>query len=194
MKNANLVCERQGAGHVPASILPWRMAAVVVLLCATALLLTGCDGDAAKRREVTKTLADRFDIKVGGREVRMQIAVTETEMARGLMERRDLGPDDGMLFVYRRPQRMSFWMRNTPTPLDIGFFNRHGMLEEVYPMHPFDETSVQSRSTLISLALEVNQDWFHQNGVKPGSQLDMDAVRAALKARGFEPVQFQLTE
>lgn len=153
----------------------------------------GCR-DSSAERERPKTVTDVFEIKVGGKPVRMQIAVREAEMARGLMERRDLGRDEGMLFVYARPQRMSFWMRNTPTPLDIGFFNRHGMLEEIYPLYPFDENSVQSRSTMLSLALEVNQGWFRDNGVKPGAHIDLVAVRAALKARGFEPWRFGFEE
>ena len=158
-----------------------------------ALLLCGCEAkepEAAKPKAVT----DFFEIRVGGKPVRMQLAVREAEMARGLMGRRDLGRDDGMLFVYDRPQQMRFWMRNTPTPLDIGFFNAHGMLEEIYPLHPFDETSVQSRSTLLSLALEVNQGWFRENGVRPGAEIDMKAVVAALKARGFDPKRFRLDD
>jgi uncharacterized membrane protein (UPF0127 family) len=139
-----------------------------------------------------KSLADRFDIAVGGKVVHLQLAVAMPEMERGLMERRDLGPDDGMLFVYERPQRMSFWMRNTPTPLDIGFFDSSGMLEEIYPMQPFDETGVQSRSTLLCLALEMNQGWFRDRGLKPGAQIDVAAVRAALKARGFEPTKYAI--
>jgi hypothetical protein len=89
---------------------------------------------------------------------------------------------------------MGFWMRNTPTPLDIGFFNRQGMLEEIYALHPFDESTVQSRSTALSFALEMNQGWFREHGVKPGAQLDLKALAAALKARGFEPRRFGLEE
>lgn len=137
-----------------------------------------------------KTVADFFPINVGGKTVRMQLAVRSAEMQRGLMERRDLGRDDGMIFVYEKPQRMSFWMHNTPTALDIGFFNPDGALEEVYPMYPFDETTVASRGERLQFALEMNQGWFRDNGVKPGAQLDMKALVAALKARGFEPVLF----
>jgi uncharacterized membrane protein (UPF0127 family) len=85
---------------------------------------------------------------------------------------------------------MSFWMRNTPTPLDIGFFDRSGKLVEIYPLHPFDETGVQSRSTELLIALETNQGWFRENGIKPGAQLDMKALAAALEARGFKPDRF----
>ncbi len=148
----------------------------------------GCrEGESrVEQRAAPKTVADWFEIRVGPKTVRMQLAVREPEMMRGLMERRDLGADEGMLFVYAKPQQMSFWMRNTPTPLDIGFFNRHGMLEEIYPLHPYDETPVRSRSTLLQLALEMNQGWFRANGVRPGMEMDMAAVKAALKERGFE--------
>lgn len=135
---------------------------------------------------------DHFEIKVGDRTVHMQLAVLEAEMQRGLMERTDLGADEGMLFVYLRPQRMSFWMHNTPTPLDIGFFDAAGELREIYPLHPFDEKPMASRGTQLQFALEVNQGWFQANGVRPGARLDLKAVAAALKARDFEPRRFGL--
>lgn len=180
MKNANPVC-------------PWIRGWLLALL---ALVLAGCDEPAPAAVVAPKTAADFFEIRVGDKLVRTQLAVRPAEMERGLMERRDLGRDEGMIFVYERPQRLSFWMRNTPTPLDIGFFNAGGMLEEVYPMYPFDETPVRSRSMLLSLALEMNQGWFSRNGVKPGvkpgAQLDVQALAAALRERGFEPAKFGL--
>jgi uncharacterized protein len=139
-----------------------------------------------------KTAGDHFSIKVGDQVVRMQLAVRPNEMQRGLMERRNLGSDEGMIFVYERPQQMSFWMHNTPTPLDIGFFGHEGTLQEVYPLHPFDETSVTSRGSDLQFALEVNQGWFREKAVKPGAKLDLRALAAALKERGFEPRKFGL--
>jgi hypothetical protein len=91
-----------------------------------------------------------------------------------------------MLFVYRAPTQMSFWMRNTPLPLDIGFFSPDGELKEIYNMHPYDETTVRSRSEALTFALEMNKGWFHEHGVKPGARLDLAGVREALKARGVE--------
>ncbi len=124
--------------------------------------------------------------------MRLQLAVTTPEMERGLMERTQLGPDDGMLFVYPRPQAMAFWMHDTPTPLDLGFFGAEGILREVYPLYPFDERTVASRSTALQFALEMNQGWFAAHGVRPGAALDLAAVRAALAARGFAPAAFGL--
>lgn len=155
-------------------------------------VLVSCEESKSKTAAANKTAVDFFPIRVGSKVVRMQLAVLQDEMERGLMGRRDLERDEGMLFVYARPQRLSFWMRNTPTPLDIGFFDSSGMLEEIYPMQPFDETPIPSRSTLLLFALEMKQGWYHESGIKPGAQLDLKALAEALKARGFEPQKLGL--
>ncbi|PAW66571.1 MAG: hypothetical protein B9S34_07650 [Opitutia bacterium Tous-C1TDCM] len=147
---------------------------------------------AAPAAAPAKTAADFFPIKIGERTVRLQLAVRPHEMQRGLMERRDLGKDDGMIFVYDKPQQMNFWMRNTPTPLDIGFFGPDGALAEVYPLHPFDEKTVSSRGKELRFAVETNQGWYAANGVKPGQKLDLKALAAALKERGFDPKRYGL--
>lgn len=156
--------------------------------------LAGCGAGESDALPASKTVFDHFEIKVGEHTVRMQLAVLEPEMQRGLMERMNLGADEGMLFVYVRPQRMSFWMRNTPLPLDIGFFNAAGELREIYPLHPFDEKPVASHGDALQFALEVNQGWFKANEVRPGAKLDLKAVSAALQARGFELRRFGLGE
>jgi uncharacterized membrane protein (UPF0127 family) len=162
---------------------------VTLLLALT--LVTGCGrGDAPREQAAPKTIADFFVITVGDRPVKMQLAVRSREMERGLMERRDLRPDEGMLFVYPGTQQMSFWMRNTPTPLDIGFFTADGVLKEIYPLHPYDESAVRSRSAELKFALEMNQGWFAGNEVKPGAKLDLKALAEALRARGFEPWEY----
>jgi uncharacterized membrane protein (UPF0127 family) len=163
----------------------------MLILAVTLSLVTGCGrSDAPREPAAVKTAADFFVIQVGDKPVKMQLAVKPREMERGLMERTDLKPDEGMLFVYLSPQQMSFWMRNTPTPLDIGFFTKDGVLKEIFQLHPYDETPVQSRGGELKFALEVNQGWFEKNEVKPGAKLDLKALSAALKARGFEPWEY----
>lgn len=154
--------------------------------------LSACGKDKPAAPAPLKTVADYFSIRVGDKMVRMQLAVTEPEQEHGLMERRDLGPDDGMLFVYAQPQQMHFWMHDTPTPLDIGFFDANGVLLEIYLMEPYDESTVSSRSSAIKFPLEMNQGWFAKNGVRPGARLDLRQVGEALKARGFDPAKFGL--
>ena len=68
-----------------------------------------------------------------------------------------------MIFVFPRPQQMSFWMRNTELPLDIGYLDPDGTLREVYPMYPHDEKSVPSVARR-QIALEMNQGWFARAG------------------------------
>lgn len=168
-----------------------------ISLLGAALLLAACDGTkhaepAATAPAAVKTVEDHFPITFGGQTVRMQLAVTPSEMEHGLMGRPKLADDEGMLFVYRRPQPVSFWMRNTPNPLDIGYINPEGVLEEIYPMFPFDETPIRSASQRLQFTLETNQDWYSNHGIRPGAQLDLKALAEALKARGFEPKDFGL--
>lgn len=133
-----------------------------------------------------------FELTIDKKTVQVQLAVTRAEMSKGLMERKELQPNEGMLFVYRRPIQASFWMKNTPLPLDIGFFNPEGILLEVYRLFPYDETSVPSRSDQVQFALEMNQGWFSKNKVRRGALLDLEELREALRARGFDPVEFGL--
>lgn len=164
-----------------ANPLSWLAAAA---LGCSVLVTTGC-GDTEAPVVVEKPATTYFPVKVGQVTAQIQLAVEQAEMARGLMGRRDLGPDQGMLFLYAQPQQMSFWMQNTPTALDIAFFDRNGVLREIYPMYPFDERSVRSRGRDLMYALEMNQGWFSAKGVKVGDHLDLVAVAKALRERGF---------
>lgn len=149
-------------------------------------LLAGC-GNAEKKAPESKSVEDRFPIKVGGQVVRMQLAILLNESQKGLMFRQTLGADEGMIFLYDQPQQMSFWMRNVELPLDIGFFDATGELKEIHPMYPHDERPVASRSRQLQFALEMNQGWYRRAGVKPGAKLDLDALAEAVRARGFKP-------
>jgi uncharacterized membrane protein (UPF0127 family) len=165
-------------------------------LAAAALLALasgGCaPGKTSEPAAPNKTVWERFTIGVGGRPARLQLAVTQREQERGLMQRGDLGKDEGMLFVNATPRALSFWMHNTPEALDLGYLTPDGVIAEVYPLYPFDERSVASHGDRLQFALEMPQGWFAANGVRPGARLDMKAVAAALRARGFEPSKFGL--
>jgi uncharacterized membrane protein (UPF0127 family) len=167
-----------------------RFPARLLLVLAAAAVLVAVPGCGGEKPVEQKTVADYFPVKLGDRVARLQFAVLPNEQQRGLMERPELGADDGMIFVYGQPQQMGFWMRNTLIPLDIGFFNAQGELREVRQMFPRDERTVKSRGADLQFAIEMNQNWFRDRGVKPGAKLDLAAVKAALQARGFEPRRF----
>jgi uncharacterized protein len=139
-----------------------------------------------------KTVAAYFPLTIVGKVARVQIAVTMPEMQRGLMGRAFIGADEGMVFIYEKPQRMNFWMRNTPTPLDIGFFKADGTLGEVYPLYAFDETPVSSQGEDYTMALEMNQGWYAKNELKPGAKVNLKELAAAVRERGFKPEKFGL--
>jgi uncharacterized membrane protein (UPF0127 family) len=158
-------------------------------LLALFALLTACGGSDAVKSAGPKTVEDRFAIKVGDRTVSLQIAALPAELEKGLMFRKTMGEDEGMLFVFTKGQPQGFWMRNTSLPLDIGYFDPTGELKEIYPLYPHDERPVKSRSRNIQFCLEMNQGWFKRHDVKPGAKLDLKAVAEALKARGLKPEQ-----
>ena len=182
----SVTCAVQNANKVSLSL---RVLALAVIL---ALSIGSGRSDEAKATTAHNAATDFYTITVGGKSVRMQLAVKRAEMEHGLMGRTDLKTDEGMLFIYAEPQRMSFWMRNTPTPLDIGFFAADGTLKEIYPLYPFDETPVASRGEALVFALEMKQGWFEFNGVKPGAQLDLKALAVALRSRGLSPAAYGL--
>ncbi len=162
-----------------------RLRLTLVLLCPG--FVAGCDGSKTATAAAPKGVEEYFPVKVGGRMVRMQIAALPPEMQRGLMHRKSLGADAGMLFVFAQPQQLGFWMRETTLLLDIGYFDSAGVLKEIYPLYPLDERSVASRARDLQFALEMNQGWFKQSGVKPGARLDLKAVAEALRSRGLRP-------
>jgi len=172
-----------------------RLLFPVLILAAVLSGLAGCDRDAKSSASASAPAAavgpdHRFTIDVGGRAVRMRLAVLEHERSRGLMHVPSMPEDEGMLFVFPAPQRMSFYMRNTLIPLDIGYFTADGVLQEIYPMYPGIEDGVASAGTALQFALEMNQGWYARHGVRPGAKIDLAAVRAALTARGLPPAEF----
>ena len=164
-----------------------RFSLVTTFATLALAMLTACGGDDAAKNAALKTAQDYFPIKIGARTVKMQVAALPAEVQQGLMFRKTMASDEGMLFVFTAPQQMGFWMRNTTLPLDIGYIDPTGELKEIYPMYPLDERSVSSRSRNIQFCLEMNQGWFKANGVKPGDKLDLKALAEALKARGLKP-------
>jgi uncharacterized membrane protein (UPF0127 family) len=152
------------------------------------LTLVAC----SRGETATADFETRFPVRVGDQTVRVQVAILPAEMRRGLMFRESLEADEGMIFLFRQPGQQSFWMRNTPLPLDIGYFTSDGMLEEVLPLHPHSENAVRSSSDRIQIALELNRGWFRTNGIRPGAQMNLHDVNDAIRQRGFQPADFNL--
>lgn len=109
-------------------------------------------------------------IQVGPATLWVEMALTLEAQTQGLMHRDHLPWDEGMLFVYERPQHLSFWMKDTKIPLDIAFISVEGVILEILSMEPLSERTYRSRAPAL-YALEVNRGWFRKNGVKVGDRI-----------------------
>jgi len=107
-------------------------------------------------------------------EVRVEIADGPLEQARGLMYRTALGEDRGMLFVFRDEQPRSFWMKNTRIPLSIAYIDSRGRITDILDMKPLDDKPPHYVSSEpVQYALEVNQGFFDERGVKVGDHVKL---------------------
>jgi|GEM_PF-236220 len=154
-----------------------RSASAFLFCLLTTLAFTACSEESPPQSSGSEDLAT---IAFANATVHSEVALDRQSQQRGLMFRKELAENGGMLFVYDRPTQMSFWMRNTSIPLDIGFFTEDGVLREVYPLYPFNENSVKSRRNDLLYALEVNQGWFAKNKVRPGDKMDMQKLNEFL--------------
>jgi len=86
------------------------------------------------------------------------------------MNRRSMGQNQGMLFVFPFPARHCMWMRNTLIPLSVAFLDEQGRIINIRDMQPQTENS-HCADQDARFALEMNQGWFSQRGLKAGLPL-----------------------
>ena len=112
----------------------------------------------------------------------VEIADDSSERAQGLMNRPSMPTSAGMLFVYDRPGRLSFWMRNTLIELDMLFVDPQGVVRHVHHRaQPLDETPIFGGDGLTHV-LEINGGLARQMGIEAGTQLrhpSFDQTQAA---------------
>lgn len=140
-----------------------RMAGLVLALAWSAI------GPAWAQTEAQPKL-ETVALSAGMHLVRAEVAATPDQQRSGLMFRRSMAPNDGMLFVYEVPQLQCFWMRNTVLPLTIAFIDDEGRIVNLADMQPHDE-SPHCSAKPVRFALEMNQGWFAKRGLKAGFQL-----------------------
>jgi uncharacterized protein len=110
-------------------------------------------------------------LRIGTVAVEAEVADEIDERTIGLMGREELADGKGMLFVFREPQAMNFWMRDTLVPLSIAYINATGIIREIHELKPLDETAAQSAFRDLVYALEVPQGWFQRNKILPGDRI-----------------------
>ena len=142
----------------------------LVFLFPLALMLSGCGNSKVDiiSADGAKTVS-----------LRVEIADNPAERARGLMERTELKPDTGMLFVFEEPEILSFWMKNTVIPLEIIFFDQEGLFVNSAVMQPCinDPCPRYASQALTMYAIEAPPGFREKNGIGVGSKLDLEGVR-----------------
>ncbi len=120
-------------------------------------------------------------LKIDTAIVWVDIADKDQTRAQGLMYRREMPDDEGMLFVFPQPDKQSFWMKNTYLPLDIAFVDEQLRITDIHQMKPMgdsnepdDKLPRYESSKPVPYAIELNQGWFKKKGIAVGAKISFE--------------------
>ena len=102
----------------------------------------------------------------------VEIADTPSQHQQGLMYRKKLGVDDGMLFKFKHPQNLDFWGVNTYIPLAIAFVSPEKEIVKISYISPCSDKRVES-GVDCNMAIEANYDFFEKNDISIGSKIEV---------------------
>lgn len=150
----------------------WRFTSVLIALVATVcVLFNGWNVAAAASGSAQATLPT-IELLIEGKPLTVELAATGQQRYMGLSFRKTMADNAGMLFVYQAERPLTFTMRNTLIPLSIAFISKDLVINEIHPMN-VGPGQLFDAAHIAQFALEVNQGWFAQNGIKPGAQIVM---------------------
>ena len=139
------------------------------LLAFASAVATAADPPAAKA--AAPTIALSIATADGPRRFHVEIASTPAEQERGLMFRRSMKADHGMIFPMSPPRPVSFWMKNTLIPLDIIFIGPDHMISSIAARAtPMSLATIDSFSP-VSAVLELNGGTCERLGIQPGDRV-----------------------
>jgi len=110
------------------------------------------------------------DLRAGMHTIKAELAVTPEQQMTGMMFRKEMNGNEGMLFVADEKSARCFWMKNTLVPLTIAFIGDDGTIVNLADMQPLDERSHCAKAP-VRFALEMRQGWFDKRGIKAGSKI-----------------------
>ena len=102
--------------------------------------------------------------------IRAEVVSDPGSRAQGLMHRKSLAQNAGMLFIFDERAPHCMWMKNTLVPLSVAFIDERGAIVNIADMEPHSEAS-HCAAQPVRYALEMNRGWFAARGVKPGTRL-----------------------
>jgi hypothetical protein len=110
------------------------------------------------------------ELTAGMYRIRAEVVADYATRARGLMHRKSLPSNAGMLFVFDDHAVHCMWMKNTLIPLSVAFIDDRGVIINIADMEPHSEAS-HCAAQPVKYALEMNGGWFAARGIKPGARL-----------------------
>jgi uncharacterized membrane protein (UPF0127 family) len=103
--------------------------------------------------------------------IKAEVAASNAEREQGLMFREKMGQNEGMVFVFEEPVGVCMWMKNTLIPLSVAFLDGNGKIINIEDMQPQTTVSHCTKKPA-RYALEMNQGWFKQKNLQPGSEIE----------------------
>lgn len=110
-----------------------------------------------------------IDLFLGKQRIQAEVARTLDQIRTGMMYRTSISDDEGMLFVFARPHRASFWMKNVTVELSVAYLDSEGRILEIHDLVPGEETPVESAEARVQFVLETSRGWFERHEVKSGT-------------------------
>ncbi|MFZ1081786.1 MAG: DUF192 domain-containing protein [Candidatus Kryptoniota bacterium] len=106
--------------------------------------------------------------------IQIEIADNEAERTQGLMWRKSMAEDEGMLFIFDEQEPLTFWMKNTYISLDMVFAGKSGNIVSIYPeATPLSEASISSGAPA-KYVVEVNADFCAKYGINVGDKIEFE--------------------
>jgi len=115
----------------------------------------------------------------------LEVARTDAQRERGLMDRTSVAPHTGMIFVFDRDQPVDFWMKNTLVPLDMIFVAAGGTVRRVFADVPvvapsLPDAQIPRESAQAKYVIELAAGEAARDGIVAGTKLDLRGVPPAL--------------
>lgn len=111
-----------------------------------------------------------IDLSAGFHRIEAEVAADQPNRMQGLMMRKSMPANHGMLFVFPQAERHCMWMRNTYLPLSVAFLDERGRILNIENMQPQTENN-HCAAAPARFALEMNRGWFADKGIKPGQRI-----------------------
>jgi uncharacterized protein len=114
-------------------------------------------------------------VEINKKKVYVEIAKTQEQKAQGLMFRKSLKENKGMLFIFPDSTILNFWMKNTLIPLDIIFIKENLEISDIAQAAPctIEPCAIYSSSVPVMYVLEVNSNYTEKNEIKVGQKIVM---------------------